>query len=53
MLKTTGLFYQSLKRRTGVDMFQQPNYRAMLDWLIRFGTPRDKAAGKNMANPKA
>ena len=48
MLKITGLFYRSLKRRTGVDMFQHENYKAMLDWFIRFGTPLDKVAGETV-----
>ena len=51
ILKTTGLFYRSLKRRTGVNMFQQPDFKAMLDWLVRFGTPLDKVAGAHVGKP--
>ena len=48
VLKTAGLYFQSLKRRTGVDMFQHPTYQAMLDWLVRFETPPDRAAGNTL-----
>jgi hypothetical protein len=47
-LTIIGLFYESLLRRTGVDLFHQPRYKALLDWLVRFQTPADLVAGAQL-----
>jgi len=31
--------FQALKRRTGVDFYQNPNTKALLDWYVRFSSP--------------
>lgn len=52
MLGITGMFFQALERRTGVNMFEHPQFKAMLDWLVRFQTPLDKAAGSTIGHPE-
>ena len=52
MLEIVGVFYHVLERRTGVDLFTHPQYRAMLDWPTRFQTPLDKAAGSTLGRPE-
>jgi hypothetical protein len=52
MITITGLFFESLQRRTGVDLFQNPQFKAMLDWFVRFQTPLDKVAGKELGHPE-
>ena len=32
-------FFQATKRRTGVDFFQDPHPKALLDWYVRFSSP--------------
>lgn len=52
MLEITGMFFHVLQRRTGVDLFGDPRYKAMLDWLVRFQTPLDRAAGPALGRPQ-
>jgi hypothetical protein len=32
-------FFQALRRRTGIDFYQHPNTKALLDWYVRFSSP--------------
>lgn len=52
MIKIVGVFYEALERRTGIDLFQHPEFKAMLRWLIRFQTPLDLAAGSTLGHPE-
>jgi hypothetical protein len=38
-------FLYAVKRNTGKNLFQNKNFRAMLDWLVRIQTPRNKVLG--------
>lgn len=51
MLEITGMFFHVLERRTGVSLFPHPQYKAMLDWFVRFQTPLDKVAGATLGRP--
>ncbi len=52
MITITGLFFESLQRRTGVDLFPHPQFKAMLDWFVRFATPPDRVAGAALGHPE-
>lgn len=52
MLMIVGTFYQVLEQRTGVDLFSHPQYKALLDWPVRFETPLDKVAGSTLGHPE-
>ena len=52
MLEIVGVFYHVLERRTGVNLFTHPQFQAMLDWLVRFQTPRDLVAGATLGHPE-
>ena len=47
-----GTFFEVLERRTGEDLFPNTQFKAMLAWLTRFQTPRDKAAGSTLHHPE-
>jgi hypothetical protein len=52
MLEIVGVFFEVLERRTGVNLFVHPQFQAMLDWLVRFQTPLDRAAGPSLGHPE-
>ncbi len=52
MITITGLFFHVLERRTGVNQFSHPQFKALLDWLVRFQTPLDKVAGGTIGHPE-
>ncbi len=52
MLEIVGMFWHVLERRTGVNLFSHPQFRAMLDWPTRFQTPLDRAAGSTLGRPE-
>ncbi len=51
VITITGLFYEALMRRTGVDLFQNPRFKTLLDWFVRFQTPLDQVAGAALDHP--
>jgi len=51
MLLTSTLF-DVLKRRAGVDFYQDPNTKAMLDWYVRFSSPLVRFPETSKLNPK-
>ena len=52
MLEITGVFFAVLERRTGVCLFGNSHYKAMLDWPTRFQTPLDRVAGSALGHPE-
>ncbi len=52
MIGITGMFFEVLERRTGVNLFSHPQYKALLEWLVRFQTPLDRAAGSTLQHPE-
>jgi len=51
-LEIVGVFYHVLARRTGVDLFSHREFKAMLDWPVRFQTPPDRVAGATLGHPE-
>jgi hypothetical protein len=51
MLLFTTLF-DALQRRTGVDFYQDPNTKALLDWYVRFSSPLVRFPGTTKLNPQ-
>ena len=52
MIDITGMFFQVLERRTGVNLFTNPQFKAMLSWPTRFQTPLDHVAGLTVGHPE-
>ena len=44
-------FFQVLQRRTGVDFYQHPNTKALLDWYVRFSSPMVRFPETTVRNP--
>jgi len=44
--------FESLHQRTGVDFFQDPNTKALLDWYVRFSSPLVRFPETTKHNPK-
>ena len=44
-------FFQALKRRAGIDFYQHPNTKAMLDWYVRFSSPLVRFPETTTKNP--
>lgn len=44
-------FFQALKRRAGIDFYQHPNVKAMLDWYVRFSSPMVRFPETTTKNP--
>ena len=45
-------WFQALKRRTGIDFFQHPKTKQMLDWYIRFSSPLVRFPETMKRNPR-
>ena len=52
MIDITGTFFHVLQRRTGIDLFPNPKFKAMLYWPTRFQTPLDRVAGTTIGHPE-
>lgn len=44
-------FFQAMQRRAGIDFYQHPNVKAMLDWYVRFSSPMVRFPGTTAKNP--
>jgi len=44
--------FEALQRRTGVDFYQDPNTKALLDWYVRFSSPLVRFPETTKRNPK-
>lgn len=44
-------WFQALKRRTGVDFFQHPKTKQLLDWYVRFSSPLVRLPGTTKRTP--
>lgn len=44
--------FEALRRRTGMDLFQTPNLKALLDWYVRFSSPLVRFPSTVQANPR-
>jgi hypothetical protein len=44
-------FFQVLQRRTGIDFYQHPNTKALLDWYVRFSSPLVRFPETTKHNP--
>ena len=44
--------FEALQRRTGVDFYQDPNTKALLDWYVRFSSPLVRFPETSKRNPK-
>jgi hypothetical protein len=51
MLIFSSLF-EALKRRTGVDFYQDPNTKALADWYVRFSSPLVRFPETMKLNPQ-
>ncbi|MEI6712293.1 MAG: hypothetical protein WCO60_00970 [Verrucomicrobiota bacterium] len=43
--------FEALQRRTGVDFYQDPNTKALLDWYVRFSSPLVRFPSTSKLNP--
>ena len=43
--------FEAIQRRTGVDFYQDPNTKALLDWYIRFSSPLVRFPETTKVNP--
>jgi len=43
--------FEALQRRTGVDFYQDPNTKALLDWYVRFSSPLVRFPETTKSNP--
>ena len=43
--------FEALRRRTGVDFYQDPNTKALLDWYVRFSSPLVRFPETTKVNP--
>ena len=46
-----GPLFETLQRRTGVDFYQDPNTKALLDWYVRFSSPLVRFPETTKSNP--
>jgi hypothetical protein len=44
-------FFQALQRRTGIDFYQHPNVKAMLDWYVRYSSSLVRFPETTTRNP--
>jgi hypothetical protein len=44
--------FEALQRRAGVDFYQDPNTKALLDWYVRFSSPLVRFPETSKRNPK-
>ena len=44
-------FFQALQRRTGIDFYQHPNTKAMLDWYVRLSSSMVRFPETTAKNP--
>jgi hypothetical protein len=44
--------FEAIQRRTGVDFYQDPNTKALLDWYVRFSSPLVRFPETSKHNPK-
>ena len=44
--------FEAIQRRTGVDFYQDPNTKALLDWYVRFSSPLVRFPETSKRNPK-
>ena len=51
MMRIYSGFFQALKRRAGVDFYQNRNVKALLDWYVRFSSPLVRFPETTTHNP--
>ncbi len=47
-----GPFFQATKRRAGINFYQDPNTKALLDWYVRYSSPLVRFPETMKHNPK-